>query len=79
MLDEALRKRFVYTDLKVRRAALFTTNIQPLTNKIAATTDDAVNDDQQVGTYQCFFKLNNNKICWKYVSSDKLFKKHIIK
>ena len=62
LLDEALRKRFVYTDFKVRRAALFTTNVQPPTNEVAATTYDAVSDDQQVGTYQCFFKLNNDEI-----------------
>ena len=63
LLDEELRKHFVYTDFKVLRAALFTTSIPRLTNEVSGTTDSVVIEDQQVGTYQFLLKFKNEEIC----------------
>ena len=78
LLDADLKERFVYTDFKVMRVALFTTSIPPPQNEVAGTIDIAVSDGQQVGTYQCVLKLKHEEICGRYFKSERAFNKHML-
>ena len=73
-----MHERFVYTDFKDIRAALFTSIPQP-TNDVAGTAGSVVIDDQQVGTHQCLLKPKHEEICGRYFKSEKAFNKHMMK
>ena len=77
LLDEELRKRFDYTDFKVIRVALWTTSIPPPKNEVDGTADTEVNDDKNVGSYQCTLKFKNEEICGRSFKRQKDFNKHM--